>query len=70
MGESFLCSRHACEERAAYSGLWMMEMLLHAMWACVSKLYASGLYALCSLKTANLLVLLKSSLLVWWRLLR
>ncbi len=64
-------SRHACQEIAAFSGLRMMnEMLLHAVWACVSELYASGLYALYSLRIANLLVLLKSSLLVWWRLLK
>jgi succinylarginine dihydrolase len=71
MGETIsVLSRHACEERAALSCLWMMnETLLHAMWAYVSKIYASKLYAL-YLIVANLLILLKSSLLVWWRLLR
>ena len=48
----------------------MNETLLHAMWTSVSEPYASGLYALYNLEIANLLVLLKSSLLVWWRLLR
>ncbi len=46
------------------------ETLLHAMCAYVSELYASELYALYNLKIAHLLILLKSSLLVWWRLLK
>ncbi len=46
------------------------ETLLHAMWAHISELHASELYAMYSSKTADLLVLFKSSLLVWWRLLR
>ena len=48
----------------------MNETLLHAMRAYISEVYASELYALYDSKIANLLILLKSSLLVWWRLLK
>ncbi len=71
MGETIsVLSRHACQERAAFSGLWMMNgTLLHAMWAYIREVYASDHYATYTLKPANLFILLKSSLLVWWRLL-